>query len=245
MPKQSKPRSQQSPKRPRFVAYYRVSTSQQGRSGLGIEGQRETVKRFLTAEGGGWPPISSYVETESGRRSDRPQLAKALAACRAHGATLVVAKVDRLTRSSAFLETLQRGSVEVRFCDLPDIKGATGAFLLAQMASVAQLEAGLISERTKAALAAKVARDGQWDRNASHHLVPGAGQKAAAAAAKAQAARRAEDLADAVAELRAAGHTSLRAIAEGLNERGVPTPRGATWGASSVRNLLERVDGLA
>lgn len=236
----------QSPiKRPRYVAYYRVSTVQQGRSGLGIEGQRETVKRFLAAEGGGWPPISSYVETESGRRSDRPQLAKALAACRAHAATLVVAKVDRLTRSSAFLEKLREGSVDFRFCDLPDIKGATGAFLLAQMAAVAQLEAGLISERTKAALAAKVARDGQWDRKASHHLVPGAGQKAAAAGARSQATRRAQDLADAVAELREAGKTSLRAIAQGLNEAGMPTPRGAAWGASGVRNLLERVDGLA
>jgi DNA invertase Pin-like site-specific DNA recombinase len=178
------------------------------------------------------------------RSKERPRqsLAEALAACRAHGATLVVAKVDRLTRSSAFLESLQEGSVEVRFCDLPDIKGATGRFLLAQMAAVAALEAGLISERTKAALAAKVARDGQWNRNASHHLVPGAGQKAASTAAREQANKRAEDLADAVAQLRASGVTSLRRIAAALNESGAETPRGAAWGPSTVRNLLVRID---
>jgi DNA invertase Pin-like site-specific DNA recombinase len=230
------------PKRPRYIAYYRVSTGRQGRSGLGIEAQRETVKRFLAAEGGGWPPLQSFTETESGRRSDRPQLTKALAACRAHGATLVVAKVDRLTRSQAFLERLRDSGVEVRFCDLPDIKGATGCFLLAQMAAVAELEAGLISERTKAALAAKVARDGQWDRRASHHLVPGAGQKVAAAAARNAAMKRAKDLADYVAQLRADGITSLRAIAGSLNTNDIATPRGGNWGPSSVRNLLRRLE---
>jgi DNA invertase Pin-like site-specific DNA recombinase len=230
-------------KRPRWVAYYRVSTGAQGRSGLGIEAQRETVKRFLASEGGGWPPLASFTETESGKRSDRPQLAKALATCRAHGATLVVAKVDRLTRSQAFLESLRDSRVDVRFCDLPDVKGATGRFLLAQMAAVAELEAGLISERTKAALAAKVARDGQWDRKARHHLVPGAGQEAAAAAARAQADKRAGDLADFVAQLRSEGVTSLRAIASRLNEHELETPRGGQWGPSNVRNLLSRLQG--
>lgn len=229
-------------RRPRFVAYYRVSTGAQGRSGLGIEAQRETVRRFITAEGGGWPPLASFTETESGRRSDRPQLAKALAACRAHGATLVVAKVDRLTRSQAFLEKLRDGGVDVRFCDLPDVKGATGRFLLAQMAAVAELEAGLISERTKAALAAKVARDGQWNRKARHHLKPGAGQQAAAKAVREQANKRAQDLGDFIAHLQTEGVTSLRRIAERLNEGEVETPRGGQWGPSSVRNLLARIE---
>jgi len=231
-----------STKRPRYVAYYRVSTGAQGRSGLGIEAQRETVKRFLAAEGGGWPPVASFTETESGRRSDRPQLAKALAACRAHRATLVVAKVDRLTRSSTFLGKLMESGVEVRFCDLPDVKGATGRFMLTQMAAVAELEAGLISERTKDALAGKVARDGQWDRKASHHLKPGAGQRAAAKAVSEQADKRASDLADFVAQLQAEGVTSLRAIADRLNEGEIETPRGGTWGPSSVRNLLARIE---
>jgi DNA invertase Pin-like site-specific DNA recombinase len=200
------------------------------------------VRRFVETEGGGWPPVASFTETESGKRSDRPQLAKALAACRAHGAILVVAKVDRLTRSQAFLEALRDSGVDVRFCDLPDVKGATGRFLLAQMAAVAELEAGLISERTKAALAAKVARDGQWDRKAKHHLVPGAGQQAAAAAVRESAERRAHDLADTVAQLRADGITSLRGMAVALNAAGAETPRGAPWGASTVRNLLARLN---
>lgn len=225
----------------RFVAYYRVSTNAQGRSGLGIEAQRETVRRFLNGEGGGWPPIASFTETESGRHSDRPQLIKALSACRAHSATLVVAKVDRLTRSQAFLERLRDSGVDVRFCDLPDIKGATGRFLLAQMAAVAELEAGLISERTKAALTARVALKGQWDRRAKHHLRPGAGQKAAADAVRQQAKKRAHDLADYIAEIRASGATTLGAIADALNDNEIETPRGGKWGPSSVRNLLARI----
>jgi len=195
----------------------------------------------MAAEGGGGSPVQSFTETESGRRSDRPRLAKALAACRAHGAALVVAKVDRLTRSQAFLEKLRDSGVDVRFCDLPHVKGATGRFLLAQMAAVAELEAGLISERTKAALAAKVARDGQWDRRAKHHLVPGAGQRAAAVAVSNQAAKRASDLADFVTQLRTEGVTSLRAIGSKLSERDIETPRGGLWGPSSVRNLLARM----
>jgi DNA invertase Pin-like site-specific DNA recombinase len=226
---------------PRFVAYYRVSTVSQGRSGLGLEAQQATVKRFISSEGGGWPPVASFVEVESGRRSDRPQLAKALATCRARKATLIVAKVDRLTRSAGFLESLQASGVDVRFCDLPDIKGATGRFLLAQMAAVAALEAGLISERTRDALARRVALKGQWDRNASHHLVPGAGQAAGAEAAREQATKRAHDLADIVAQLKAEGRTSLREIAAGLNGAGIETPRGGQWAAASVARLLSRL----
>ncbi|WP_295144982.1 recombinase family protein [uncultured Reyranella sp.] len=226
----------------RFIAYYRVSTRAQGRSGLGIEAQQETVQRFLEAEGGGLPPLASYTETESGRRKDRPQLAKALAACRAHRATLVVAKVDRLARSQAFLESILTSGARVRFCDLPEIKGATGRFMLRQMASVAELEGEFIGERTKAALAARVARAGQWDRKAKHHLVPGAGQEAAVASLKEQADARASDLADFIGQLRKDGAGTLREIAEGLNRANVPTPRGGSWGPSNVRNILNRVE---
>lgn len=226
---------------PRYIAYFRVSTGAQGRSGLGIEAQRETVRRFLAGEGGGLPPLQSFTETESGKRSDRPQLTKALAACRAHRATLIVAKVDRLTRSSSFLQRLRDSKVDVRFCDMPDLKGAMGQYMIVQMAALAELEAGLISERTKAALAAKVARDGQWDRNASHHLVPGAGQREAATRARQKADERAADLADTVARLRSEGITSVRGIAAALNEADIATPRGGTWGPSNVGNLLARL----
>jgi DNA invertase Pin-like site-specific DNA recombinase len=227
----------------KFVAYYRVSTDRQGRSGLGLDAQRETVRQFLAGTGG-YPPIEEYLETESGRKTDRqrPELARALAACRAHRAVLVIAKMDRLARNQAFLMSLVDSKVDVRFCDLPDIPaGALGRFMLQQMAAVAELEAGLISERTRAALAAKVARDGQWDRRAKHHLVPGAGQAAATDAAKARAAQAADDLAPILAEITSSGATSLRQIADQMNRRGIPTARGGRWAAPAVRNLIQRI----
>src|SRR3954469_3460931 len=140
----------------RFIAYYRVSTDKQGRSGLGLEAQRETVRGFLN--GGTWKLVDEFVEIESGRSAERPQLAQALAHCRVMGATLVVANVSRLTRSVAFLSRLLEAGVEVRFCDLPQIEGPTGKFMLQQMAAVAELEAGLIGDRTRKALAAAKAR---------------------------------------------------------------------------------------
>ena len=225
----------------RCVAYYRVSTDRQGRSGLGIKAQREAVKRFLEGTGG-YPPVAEFTETESGRKVKRVQLDKALATCRAHRATLIIAKLDRLARNQEFLMRIVDSGVDVRFCDLPDIPaGATGRFMLQQMAAVAELEAGLISERTKAALAARVGSKGQWDRKAKHHLVPGAGQSAAAAAVKASAAQAASDLAPIIAELRESGATSLRQIAAGLIAKGVPTPRGGQWHAASVARVMSRV----
>src|SRR5437773_1360542 len=104
------------------VAYYRVSTDRQGRSGLGVDAQREAVRQLLAGTGG-YPPIAEFVETETGRNADRqrPKLADALAACRAHKATLVIAKLDRLARNQAFLMRLVDSSVDVLFCDLPEI----------------------------------------------------------------------------------------------------------------------------
>src|SRR5262252_8226197 len=136
----------------KFVAYYRVSTGRQGKSGLGLEAQREAVKTYLN--GGDWQVVDEYTEVESGKRSDRPALEEALAAARLHRASLVVSKVDRLTRSVAFLSRLLEAGVDVRFADLPQIEGVTGRFMLQQMVAVAELEAGIISARTKAALAA-------------------------------------------------------------------------------------------
>src|SRR5207344_110583 len=130
----------------------RVSTAKQGKSGLGLEAQRSAVESYL--DGGRWRIAAEFTEIESGRRSDRPQLDAALRAARARRCPLVVAKVDRLTRSVAFLSRLLEAGVDVRFADLPTIEGATGRFMLQQMAAVAELEAGLISARTKAALAA-------------------------------------------------------------------------------------------
>ena len=135
-----------------FVSYCRVSTARQGRSGLGLDAQRAAVAGYLN--GGAWRLVGEFVEVESGKRADRPELAKALACARLHRAPLVVAKVDRLTRSLAFLSKLLEAGVDVRFCDLPQIEGPTGRFMLQQMAAVAELEAGMIGDRTRKALAA-------------------------------------------------------------------------------------------
>src|SRR5215468_5223123 len=196
------------------VAYYRVSTSKQGKSGLGIEAQRKAVAAYLN--GGNWRIIAEFTEIESGKRLDRPALDKALAAARVHQVPLVVAKVDRLTRSVAFL--LEAG-VDVRFADLPLIEGARGKFLLQQMAAVAELEAGMISARTKAALAAAKRRGVKLggDRGVTPSTKM---HKASQAAIQGRARNRADDLADTVQELRAAGCESLRAIAAGLEDRG-------------------------
>src|SRR6266851_7464183 len=139
-----------------FVAYYRVSTGRQGKSGLGLEAQRAAVETYLN--GGDWRIVEEHTEVESGKNSDRPALDKALAAARLHRASLVVSKVDRLTRSVAFLSRLLEAGVDVRFADLPQIEGATGRFLLHQMVAVAELEASMISSRVKAALKAAKAR---------------------------------------------------------------------------------------
>jgi DNA invertase Pin-like site-specific DNA recombinase len=134
----------------KFISYLRVSTDKQGRSGLGLEAQRAAVEGYLN--GGRWALAAEYVEAESGKRSDRPKLAKALAHAKAIGATVVFAKLDRLTRNVDLLRSLVASDVDLVFCDLPHVPpGAMGRFLLTQMASVAELEVGLISERTKVA----------------------------------------------------------------------------------------------
>jgi DNA invertase Pin-like site-specific DNA recombinase len=223
-----------------FVAYYRVSTRKQGRSGLGIAAQRASVERYLN--GGDWRIVAEYTEQESGRRKDRPELAKALTAARLHKAPLVVAKVDRLTRSVAFLSRLLEAGVDVRFADLPSIEGPTGRFMLQQMAAVAELEAGFISDRTKKALQEAKRRGrklGGFRKGAK--LTREARLRGGATTARI-AAERAADVAPVIAELRAAGATSLRAIAAALNDRRIPTARGnGTWSAAQVSRVLSRV----
>lgn len=229
------------------VAYYRVSKEKQGASGLGIEAQRKAVEDRCTAEG--WEIIAPpFVEVESGRRDDRPQLAAALAHARLIGATLVVAKLDRLARNTRFLLTLIDGGADVVFCDLPNLPaGPVGRFMLTQMAAVAELEAGLISQRTKAALAAAKERGTRLGNpnGAAALRRAGKGNGAAVGALKVAADRHAADLGPVVAHLRAEGHTSLPALAKALNDRQMRTPRGGKWHPSSVRNLLARLEAAA
>ena len=223
----------------KFVSYLRVSTSQQGKSGLGVEAQRESVANYLN--GGSWRLVDEFVEVESGRNSDRPKLAEALALCRAHRAALVVANVSRLTRSVAFLSKILEAGVEIRFVDLPSIEGATGRFMLQQMASVAELEAGMIGERTKKALAAARSRGvrlGGFRGRAGTAEDTARARKAHTAKAQAHA----ESLAPIFARLDPDGSLSLRALAAKLTAERLPTPAGAAvWSAATVARVASRL----
>jgi DNA invertase Pin-like site-specific DNA recombinase len=219
----------------KFIAYYRVSTAKQGASGLGLEAQREAVTRFLN--GGDWSIVAEYTEIESGRKSDRPELEQALAAARLHRAPLVVAKLDRLTRSVAFLSRLLEAGVDVRFCDLPQIEGPQGRFLLNSMVAVAELEAGLISQRTKVALAAAKRRGRKLGGDRGQRPTRAIRQRAREAVME-KIAARATDLKPTLVALKGQG-LSLRGMARELTTRGIPTARGiGSWSAVQVQRAL-------
>jgi DNA invertase Pin-like site-specific DNA recombinase len=230
------------PKGRTFVAYARVSTQQQGRSGLGLEAQEAAIRAFLRPEDRLLAPI--YVEVESGRRTDRPKLAEALARCRATGATLLIAKLDRLGRSLHFISGLMESGVAFVAADAPD----KDRFMLHVRAAFAEEEARKISERTRAALAAAKARGvklgapkGRKPQATAESVRSGA--KASAEARSMTAAHRAHAVLPAIEELRAGGASSLHQLATGLNAKGVSTPRGGTWTATAVRRALARTEG--
>jgi DNA invertase Pin-like site-specific DNA recombinase len=216
----------------KFIAYYRVSTARQGKSGLGLEAQKASVEQYLN--GGRWQFIAELVEIESGKRSDRPKLAEALRLCRLHKATLLVAKLDRLARNVHFISSLMASGVKFRAVDMPEIN----EMVVHILASVAESEAKAISARTKAALAAAKAR-GQvlgglrWNLSS----VGRQGRKAALQVRQANAASYREDVLPIVADIQASGATSLRQIAAELNERGIPTRRGSAWSAVQVSRV--------
>jgi DNA invertase Pin-like site-specific DNA recombinase len=226
----------------KFISYLRVSTDKQGRSGLGLEAQREAVATYLN--GGRWTLAKEYVETESGKRSDRPKLTAALAHAKAIGATVVFAKLDRLSRNVDLLRSLVASDVDLVFCDLPHVPpGAMGRFLLTQMAAVAELEAGLISERTKAALAAAKARGVKLGNPNGARALRGkqTGNSEAVARIRLKAQERAENLRGILNEMQAHGIVSVRTVADELNARGILTPRGGKWHATSAARVLERL----
>ncbi len=228
-----------------FIGYARVSTEGQGQSGLGLEAQQATIRARLKDGDRLLTPI--MVEVESGTRRDRPVLRKALDRCRVMGATLLVAKLDRLARNRAFVGEVLRSGIPVEFCDLPASQGATGAFLLGVMAEVAQLEAGLIGERTRAALIAAKARGATLGGDRGHrHSAQDARVFGAAGGAKRREAANQVALAaaDIIAEVRARlASPSLGATAKALNEAGAVTPRGGTWTATAVKRALARIEG--
>jgi DNA invertase Pin-like site-specific DNA recombinase len=219
----------------KWVSYLRVSTGRQGRSGLGLESQRKAVEDFLN--GGSWDLAKEFVEVESGKNSDRPVLADAIKACRLYGAKLVIAKLDRLSRNAHFLLGLKEAGVDFVCADMPSANRLTVGI----MAMVAEEEGRMISARTKAALAAAKRRGVQLGGYNKNPKLTARARKAGQEANARKAAERAADLAPVISELQAVGKTSLRAIAAGLNERGIPTARGTgSWSAAQVMRVIAR-----
>jgi DNA invertase Pin-like site-specific DNA recombinase len=214
----------------RFVAYYRVSTSRQGLHGLGMDAQREAVTNYLN--GGRWQLVAEFAEVESGKRNARPELQRALTACKHEKATLLIAKLDRLSRNAAFLLNLQESGVPFVCVDMPQ----ADRFMIGIMALVAQKERELTSERTKAGLAAAKRRGirlGTPD--------PAKALKAAYKAKQEQSKAFVESLAPVIKQIQKAGGTSLRQIASALNTRGFKSQTGREFKAQTVANLLAQI----
>jgi DNA invertase Pin-like site-specific DNA recombinase len=215
----------------RFIAYYRVSTAAQGRSGLGLEGQRVAVAAFLN--GGHWQLLGAFTEVESGANNARPELAKALDTCRLKGATLVIAKLDRLSRDAHFLLGLDKAGVDFVAADMPNANRMTVGI----MAVIAEEERRMIAARTRAALAAAKARGvalGGWKGG------PKVDGTLGAEANRKQAEAFSAKLAPLMNEMQERS-LSLREMAAELSAQGICTPRGGKWSACAVRNVLLRL----
>ena len=212
----------------RFVTYYRVSTEEQGRSGLGLGAQRQAVAQHLGDRASG--VLAEYVEVESGKRStNRPQLQAALARCRKERATLVIAKLDRLARNVAFIAGLMESGVDFVAADNPH----ANKFTTHVLAAVAEYERDMISKRTREALAAAKARGQRLGAYGADVLAP---------RHRAEAAERALALAPVLGVLRAEGATTVRALVDGLNARGVAGPNGGRWHVSTLHRVLARLN---
>jgi DNA invertase Pin-like site-specific DNA recombinase len=220
----------------KIVAYHRVSTVRQGQSGLGLEAQDRAITDYASARGA--KVVGTYTEVESGKNSARPELAKALHQAQVTGATLVIAKLDRLSRNAAFLLTLRDSGTPFIAVDMPDANELTVGI----MAVVAEAESKAISRRTKDALAAAKARGTKLGNpnGAAALRRAGKGNAASVTAIKVAASAHAAKLKPIIEALRAEGVTSLGGIATALNQRGILTPRGGDWHRSSVANLLAR-----
>jgi len=219
----------------RFVAYYRVSTARQGRSGLGLEAQREAVRVFM---GGGTGELAeAFTEIESSKHDDdRPQLARALDACRLTGAVLVIAKLDRLSRDAHFLLGLEKAGVEFVAADMPNANRLT----VRLMAVIAQEEREMISARTKAALAAAKARGTKLGGNRGGPKVDSAKGRAARSRAADDYARQVGPIAIAAWQDAGGAKASYGRAAAILKARGIRTPRGGQWTRAAVRSLIQR-----
>ncbi|MEW5772981.1 MAG: recombinase family protein [Thermodesulfobacteriota bacterium] len=219
----------------KFISYLRVSTQRQGRSGLGLEAQRKAVADYLN--GGSWELLAEYVEVESGKKDDRPQLQKALHHCKVTGASLVIAKLDRLSRNARFLLELQEAGTSFVAADMPD----ANEFTVGIMAMLAQQERKMISKRTKEALAAAKARGVKLGNPKGAEHLRGLGNEAAVDTIKEKAQERAVDLMPILQDILDGGVTSYRGIAQELNKRSIRTARGGQWHPASVSRIMKRL----
>ena len=219
-------------KKEKYVAYYRVSTQRQGQSGLGLEAQKEEVQRTIS----GKELIKSFTDIESGKKANRPELEKALAFCKRENATLIIAKLDRLSRDVSFIFNLRDSGVKFKACDLPDLNTVT----LGVFASFAQYEIEKISERTSAALQAKLKRDGKWWGKAN--LTPEASKKGTEAVIKKANQNPNNQRAMAYIEMMIPKHYTLEQMANELNKSGFKTSRGKEFTSMQVSRLKKRID---
>lgn len=219
----------------KFVGYIRVSTERQGRSGLGLEGQRKAISDYLN--GGNWELIAEYVEVESGKKDERRELQEALNHCRMTGATLVIAKLDRLSRDSVFIGTIMKSGIEFIAVDMP----AANKFTVHILAAVAEHEAAMISQRTVSALEAAKARGVKLGN--PRNLNEAAAARGRELGMQARQAKAADHTAKVYPEAKKLANQglSLRNIAKELNQRNILTARGKTnWSAVTVSDILKR-----
>lgn len=225
----------------KWVAYFRVSTARQGRSGLGLEAQRDAVLAHLRVVGGRL--LAEFVEVESGKDDDRPELQQALQRAKVSGARLIIAKMDRLSRRAAFLLQLRDSGVRFVAADNPEADET----VVGIMAVIAQRELSMIRQRTKDALAVarrRLAKEGRRLGNPNGAAAlrrAGKGNHAAIAAVSEAAVRRAEELRETLADVLAGGAVSLSAIAAELNRREIEAPRGGQWYPVGVARLRSRL----
>lgn len=217
----------------KFVAYYRVSTVRQGQSGLGLDAQRTAVAEYLN--GGKWKLLAEVTEIETGKGSNamdrRPQLREALALCKKENATLIIAKLDRLSRDVEFLFAIRNGNVEVRACDMP--QATTLEFGI--RALFAQHEREVISQRTRDALAAAKARGVKLGVAGPTNLRPSLEQR------RARAELYAAKMRDVLLGLKGRGLTH-RAMRDELNKLEIAAPRGGSWHVPTVQRVLARLE---
>lgn len=220
---------------PRFIAYCRVSTTRQGRSGLGLEAQQKAVRQFVSSKGGEII-APEYIEVETGKSNTRPELAKALLRCRKTGACLLVAKLDRLSRDAGFLMTLRNGGVDLAAADMPE----ANTLMFMVMAGMAQQEREYISARTKAGLAIAKARGSKLGGFRKDAADISKYQAQGVEANRLRAQRHSELVREDVESLAASG-LSLRRIASHLNKAGILSPRQQAWSAQAVSNTISRL----